>query len=1079
MRNSFFGAISLFLIFSLISINRGWCNDESYKFERMWPTLKQPWYFYGPCDVAVDGAGNVYVADTGSHHIRKFSSTGDFITKWGGYGAGDGQFKYPSGIVVDSYGNIYVADTRNNRIQKFTSSGDFVAKWGGFGAGDGQFNYPQGIAVGSSGNVFVVDAENNRIQKFTSNGGFVAKWGGEGDGDGEFRGPYGITMDSGGNVFVVDTRNNRIQKFTSNGDFVAKWGSEGAGDGQFRNPFGIAVDSDGAVYVADVTNDRIQKFTSIGGFVAEWGGKGAGDGQFNSPYGLAVDSDGYIFVADTVNHRIQKFSSNRNFIAKWGSESPGDGQFDHPSGVAVDNNGSVFVVESDNHRIQKFNAAGEFVATWGGKGTGNGQFDYPSGIAVDGSGNVFVVDRGNNRIQKFSSTGDFILEWGGHGGGDGQFNSPFGVAADDTGNVFVVDSFNDRIQKFNSSSGIFIDKWGGGGSGDGQFREPHGVAVDGSGNVFVADTFNDRIQKFSSNGVFVAEWGGVGSGDGLLFLPYGVGVDSDGNVFVADSGNHRIQKFSSIGDFLTRFGEFGSEAGLVNDPWSISVNPGGKVYVADTGNNRIQVFGADDESPDISESLESKAIIVAGGGPYVGNALWDATQLCANYAYRSLLFQGYARDMIYYLSADTDLDFDGNGILDDVDGDAANSNLKYAIETWAKDAEALFIYITNHGGPETFVINYSENLDASELDAWLDKAQEAIPGPVTILYDACQAGSFISALTPPAGKSRILATSAASKQPAYFGSSGSLAFSYFFWTQMLIGQSFYDSYVNAKDSIRLTYVQNAQIEANGNGIPNEREDKEIALTIKIGNEIKTAADLPRIGEASPAQSLDGGTSAVIYADNVLDADGVSQVWAVITPPNHAVVSLNEPVLDLPIIDLAHTGNNRYEATYDGFTDEGIYKIAIFARDKSALASISLPKTTTVTKGNYNTSLSIDIQINGSDGPLTISSSESVVVSLSLDPGAHNGQNADWWIVKYKKSELIFGIPELHCFTLPDGWSSGIHRTIEYPLVAINDLEIGGHYLAPGDYTFYFSVDDNANNNPEATWFDFVDVQVVE
>jgi len=183
-----------------------------------------------------------------------------FLLKWGSYGTGDGQFRYPSGVAVDSSGSVYVADRSNNRIQKFNSSGAFITKWGSYGTGDGQFRYPSGVAVDSSGNVYVADEDNHRIQKFDSNGTFITKWGTSGTGDGQFRYPSGVAVDSSGNVYVADRDNHRIQKFDSNGTFITKWGTSGTGDGQFRYPTGVAVDSSGNVYVADEDNHRIQKF---------------------------------------------------------------------------------------------------------------------------------------------------------------------------------------------------------------------------------------------------------------------------------------------------------------------------------------------------------------------------------------------------------------------------------------------------------------------------------------------------------------------------------------------------------------------------------------------------------------------------------------------------------------------------------------------------------------------------------------------------------------------------------------------------------------------------------------------------
>jgi hypothetical protein len=184
-----------------------------------------------------------------------------FVLKWGSYGTGDGQFSFPYGVAVDGSGNVYVADTDNNRIQKFTSDGSFITKWD-FGTGDGQFSSPYGVAVDGSGNVYVTDLYNSRILKFTGDGSFITKWGSYGTGDGQFSFPCEVAVDSSGNVYVADTDNNRIQKFTSDGSFITKW-DFGTGDGQFSSPYGVAVDGSGNVYVTDLYNSRILKFALL------------------------------------------------------------------------------------------------------------------------------------------------------------------------------------------------------------------------------------------------------------------------------------------------------------------------------------------------------------------------------------------------------------------------------------------------------------------------------------------------------------------------------------------------------------------------------------------------------------------------------------------------------------------------------------------------------------------------------------------------------------------------------------------------------------------------------------------------
>ena len=214
--------------------------------------------------VAVDAAGNIYVTDSdpdrSSGMVQKFNSSGTFVLSWGTQGSGNGQFFAAGGVAVDSAGNVYVADINNHRIQKFTATGTFISKWGGSGSGNGQFAGPQGIAIDAADNVYVADTGNSRIQKFDTSGAFITKWGTNGTGDGQFDAPQGVAADGLGNIYVTDTNNNRVETFDSTGTFISSCGTSGTGDGEFSGPQDVAADTAGNYYVADTGNDRVQKF---------------------------------------------------------------------------------------------------------------------------------------------------------------------------------------------------------------------------------------------------------------------------------------------------------------------------------------------------------------------------------------------------------------------------------------------------------------------------------------------------------------------------------------------------------------------------------------------------------------------------------------------------------------------------------------------------------------------------------------------------------------------------------------------------------------------------------------------------
>jgi len=175
-------------------------------------------------------------------------------------------FDTPSGIAIDAAGNVYVADTNNNRIQKFGAGGAFVTSWGGLGTGDGQFKSPHGIEIDGAGNVWVADTTNQRLQEFDSGGAFLGKWGSGASGqDGKFSSPYDLGFDADGTVWVADRNNHRIQRFTTSGVFLSKLGAQGLRVAEFDLPSGIAIDAAGRVLVADTSNERVQVFIDANG----------------------------------------------------------------------------------------------------------------------------------------------------------------------------------------------------------------------------------------------------------------------------------------------------------------------------------------------------------------------------------------------------------------------------------------------------------------------------------------------------------------------------------------------------------------------------------------------------------------------------------------------------------------------------------------------------------------------------------------------------------------------------------------------------------------------------------------------
>jgi hypothetical protein len=262
-----------------------------------------------------------------------------------------------------------------------------------------------------------------------------------------------------------------------------------------------------------------------------------------------------------------------------------------------------------------------------------------------------------------------------------------------------------------------------------------------------------------------------------------------------------------------------------------------------------------------------------------------ATRKSANFAYQALLFQGYRRENIYYLNPDMTIDADGDGILNDIDAIASSANLEDAILNWVTDPQApayeLVLYIVDHGGDSQFRLNETELLSATQLDAWLDELQEELPGKLVVIYDACQSGTFIPQLLPPAGKERIVMTSAGDEN-AFFINQGGLSFSFQFWSSIFSGGSLYDSFVFGKRMMQ--EFQTAQIDSNGNGIAGEKADKTLAQDLVLGRGYVPASDKPFISAVSAPQILTDTTTATISASGIIDATWISRVWGVISPP---------------------------------------------------------------------------------------------------------------------------------------------------------------------------------------------------
>jgi trimeric autotransporter adhesin len=534
-----------------------------------------------PMGLAVDSAGNLYLCDVSNNRIRKIALTGVITTVAGDGGecySGDGSqassasLDNPTGIAVDGKGNLYIADTWNHRIRKVnkagiitTVAGDGEEGYSGDGglAASARIRFPGGLAMDSANNLYIADNGNNRIRRVDSSGTITTVAGNAANhklGDDEqaeaamLKEPTGLAIDHSGNLYIADCDNNRIRKVNptgiittvaGNGTFGYKGDGGPATSALLNIPSRVALDSTGNLYVVDSQNYRIRKINP-NGEITTIAGNGTsgynGDGgpatlaQFGWPTSVAVDSAGNLYIADAINNLIRKVTSfgeittiagNRGALSTRASLNSMATRMliSSPRDVAVDSSGNVYIVGGFDHCIFKVTPDGGItvfagqLGKAGYKGDGStadlAQLNYPSSITMDSAGNLFISDTGNSRIRKVSAKG-VITTVAGNGNkgyaGDGDkaisalLSDPRAIAADTVGNLYIADYGNHCIRKVDSS-GIITTVAGRNKAGFG-----YGYSIEGAAATSVQLNID------------------------------GLAVDSAGNLYFTDSGSHRVRR---------------------------------------------------------------------------------------------------------------------------------------------------------------------------------------------------------------------------------------------------------------------------------------------------------------------------------------------------------------------------------------------------------------------------------------------------------------------------------------------------------------------------------------------------------
>ncbi|HEY6454242.1 MAG TPA: immunoglobulin domain-containing protein [Steroidobacteraceae bacterium] len=633
--------------------------------------------FYEPAGAAVDTVNNlIYVADTANHTIRKITAAG-VVTTFAGtahiFGFADGTgtaalFNSPQAVAVDGNGNVYVADTGNDAVRMITPAGVVTTLAGnGFGgSSDGsgsaaQFNTPEGIAVNSTGTlIYVADKNNSTIRTVTPAGQVMTYAGAAGQAGyldvasspttARFDGPEDVALDASGTLYIADTQNSVIRMITSAGAVSTLAGTAGqfghsdgiGGNAVFDGPSALTVDPMGAnLYVADQVSNTIravavstQTVTTLAGTAGASGfTNGTGSAAlFFTPTGIATDGT-TVYVADAATSLIRAITISSAVVQTFAGNIGGRGyqdaavgtnaKFDDSHGVGTDPTGNIYVADWYNNVIRMITPGGS-VSTLAGQpgvaGSSDGagsaaQFNGPRSIVVDSLGNLYIADTGNATIRKITMPGANVTTVAGIAGSVGNTNGPLGtntlgqptgVSIDSSNNVYIADWRNNSIRMLATTGAVSTiagSTSGVGGNDDGAllsatFQGPRGLVVDPNQSgvvIYVADRDNELIRKVdvTNNAVstvagtaFTPGYQDASTGTGALFnWPVAIAVDSNENLYVCDANNSAVRMITPAGVVSTVAGTYGTLGVVVgNLPGSMSA-PSGIAVIGNTGGN--------------------------------------------------------------------------------------------------------------------------------------------------------------------------------------------------------------------------------------------------------------------------------------------------------------------------------------------------------------------------------------------------------------------------------------------------------------------------------------------------------------
>jgi len=636
----------------------------------------------GAYGLAVDGAGNLYIADTGKFRIRKITAATGIITTVAGTGAqsysGDNgpatsaTMSTPYGLAVDGSGNLYIADQGNNVIRKVTAATGIITTVAGTGAqgysGDNgpatsaELYYPYDVKVDAAGNLYIADASNERIRMVSAATGIITTVAGNGyttlylgyylmggySGDNglatsaELNGPTGIALDGGGNLYVVDSQNNRIREVTA-----SSTGST-AQTITFPPPTSPVTYSASPVTLTATASSGLTVVYTIDASSTATGSISGSTLTITSPGSLVIDANqpgnSTYAVAPQVQQTIvvTAGTNGSSFTAPTTALSSSSAtQTLYVAITTAGTLGTISVLTQGVSGLDYAFVAGGTCATGTAYTVGQYctvQYTFTpqspglrmgavvltsstptvlgtSYIAGVGTGPQLAYTPGTITTVAGNGTGGYSGDSG--AATSAKLWAPYGVAVDGAGNLYIADSNNSRIREVTVATGIITTVAGtgsGGYTGDSgaatsaKLYYPNGVSVDGAGNLYIADFGNNRIRKVTAATGIITTVAGTGTGgysgdnglatSAVLNSPYVVSLDGAGNLYIADRNNNLIRKVAAATGIITTVvgngtGGYSGDNGAatsaeLNHPDFVAVDGAGNLYIADQSNQRIR-----------------------------------------------------------------------------------------------------------------------------------------------------------------------------------------------------------------------------------------------------------------------------------------------------------------------------------------------------------------------------------------------------------------------------------------------------------------------------------------------------------